>query len=194
MVAVHDHGAARPPPARRRRLSDHDVHAEREQGRHGHRQPANVLDEERAHLQRRGRQRERAYRRLGVPARRRDARALGIDHLRSARQPEQPALLRFVGALSHALQDRRLLRAAVRDPGERQLRGAAGDQRVGELHGHQCDRGPADHRQHSRRGTDQRQPDRARHDVHRLPQHAGLPAGADLAVQQVPAAGHDGHL
>ena len=60
----------------RRRLSDHDVHAEPEQGRHGDRQPAHVLDDEHARLQRRRRQRAGARSRdPGVPARRRHARA-----------------------------------------------------------------------------------------------------------------------
>ena len=63
VVAVHDCGAARPAAAWRRRISRSPCrHAECEQGRHGHRQPAHLLDQERAHLQRRGRQRECAHR------------------------------------------------------------------------------------------------------------------------------------
>ena len=103
----------------------------------------------------------------------------GITHERSVSttcdQRDNPNSLRFcdsAGPVPHAVQDGGLVRAAVRDPGQRQLHLAAGHQRLRELHGHQRDRGPADHRQHGGRDADQRQPDRAGHDVHRLPQHA----------------------
>ena len=51
---------------------------------------------------------------------------LGDQRLRSARQPEQPALLRRRVPYPHAVQDRWLLRAAVRDPDQRQLHLPAG--------------------------------------------------------------------
>ena len=175
--AVHDHGAARRSgcPAAAAIPID-DVHAEPEQGRHGDRQPAHVLDAEHAGLQRRRRQRERPHRR-----RRRSCSAASRTRSSVDRRRAISATTRT--ACASATRRRRSARcsswpAPTSCRTSFQVSGSfiarPGAEHLGELHGDERDRRPADHRQHRRRDADHRQPDRAEHDVPRLHQHSSI--------------------
>ena len=128
-----------------------------DEGRDAHRQPAHVHDVERARLQRRSTfRRWRASRRSGLRARRRhdrEARARRRATLRD--NPNSLAILRAGDAVPDACSR---LSGSYRLPWEfqvsAQLYRAARRQHLGQLHGHQRNCRPPDHRQHGRHGAD----------------------------------------
>ncbi len=102
------------------------------------------------------------------------------DRQLGARQPQQPAVLRFRSAFPHDLQGIGGLFPALGRAGERLVHRRPGRERKCELHNHQRDCGSADHRHDCRRRDDDRQSGRTQYRIPRLPQPARHAAWEDV--------------